>query len=98
MPPAAGCSGLGHGRRDRQLVMRNPFNRCEIRLGDAVLPAKLIFIPKRPNKTQEAKARGDQISTASPSHLARSGYATVKADDTHTSKHHARRRAPENRE
>jgi len=55
-------------------------------LRDAVLPAKLIVVPQRPNKAQKTRPCGDQISEASPNHLARGGHAAVKADDPQAAK------------
>src|ERR1700692_4696471 len=78
--------------------MCNPLIRSEIGLRDAVLPAKLIVIPKRPNEAQKAHTSGHQISKASPNHLRRGGYAAVKADPPQAAKHHAWRRTAENRE
>src|SRR5450755_4460909 len=97
MASRRGSRVSGHGAAAPS-VRCNLLNRREIRLGDAIVPAKLIFVPEGPNKTQKASSRGDQISEASPNHLARNGYAAVKSDHTQSAKHHARRRAAENRE
>src|SRR5665213_3156045 len=61
------------------------------------MPAKLVFIPNRPYKSQKAGPGGDQISKAPAGHLARCWDAAVEVDDAQTFQHHPRGRATENR-
>ena len=78
-------------------VRRNPFNRSEIRLGDAVVPAEMIFIPERPDKSQKTCPGGNQYPKLLHTIWRDVGMA-VKTDHAQAAKHHSGRRATENRE
>jgi len=53
------------------------------------VPAEMVFIPQRPQKTQAERAGGDQVAEAAPDQLLRRGFAAVEADDAQAAQHHA---------
>src|SRR5579862_4056903 len=63
--------------------------RGDVGAGDAVVPAQVIFIPERPQKSHEGCAAGDDVTEAAPHQLARLRRRAVKTYQPQPGKNHA---------
>jgi hypothetical protein len=65
-------------------------DRCgDIGLRDAVLPGEAVFVPQRPDETEQQSGGGKHVAEAAPEELAGIGQAAVEADDGEAAELHA---------
>src|ERR1700687_2080962 len=64
--------------------------KAEIRAGDAVMPGQGVFVPHGPEKAQEQRARGKNVTGAALKQLPRRRRLAGKTDNLQAPKHHPR--------
>ena len=69
-----------------------------MRAREPVVPGKFIFVPHRPQESEEKSSRGKKVARAAQKRLSGRGRLARKADHLQASHHHSRGRPPEDGE
>src|ERR1700747_897744 len=78
-------------RRDAgQFGIGNGGGRAEIRVGDAVVPGEFVFVPLRPEITEEESSRREQVTGGAKKKLAGRRFFAGKVHDAQAAQHHPR--------